>query len=363
VANEVWFLIVLFAAGQSFCMAIGRLLVLDTGGSRRFLLPGLLLALSFLLLHLGLVASGYITRVVHFYRTSFPFLFAIGPLFFLFLEETFHGRPASLKRTLFHLIPVFLVLILLIPFYTEEAEVKLRLYRELVFEQKIHPADLLLAVGMISIWIYLLGSLYRFGRFWNWENIRREKTLRLALLVLVMGMLSASFSAWTFIVRDIDGVRLGGLLLSLIVFILFFAGYRFPEFFQEYSFILEKNRYQKPLLEDVDTGGKLELLTSLLDEKRLYQKDNLSLAELASHLELTSHQTSQLINEGLEKNFTSLINEKRIEEACRLISADPLRTVLSVAFQVGFNSKSVFNAAFLRFKGESPSVYRKRLNS
>ena len=69
---------------------------------------------------------------------------------------------------------------------------------------------------------------------------------------------------------------------------------------------------------------------------------------------------SQIINERLNKNFFELVNAHRIKEAKKRLldpDAEPL-TILAIAFEVGFNSKSAFNAAFKKYTRMTPTQFR-----
>ena len=72
------------------------------------------------------------------------------------------------------------------------------------------------------------------------------------------------------------------------------------------------------------------------------------------------YQLSQVINTSLGQNFYNLINSYRVEEAKQQLSASDKQnqTILAIAYDVGFNSKSVFNKAFKKFTGTTPSKYR-----
>ncbi|MFA8436978.1 MAG: helix-turn-helix domain-containing protein, partial [Marinifilaceae bacterium] len=71
-----------------------------------------------------------------------------------------------------------------------------------------------------------------------------------------------------------------------------------------------------------------------------------------------------IINQGHGLNFNDYINQFRVEEFKRLLQ-DPQfskETLLAVAFEAGFNSKTTFNTAFKKFTGMTPSEYRRSLN-
>lgn len=99
-------------------------------------------------------------------------------------------------------------------------------------------------------------------------------------------------------------------------------------------------------------------LIELLETEGLFADEDLSQERLAALLDLSRHQMSELFRVAYRANYHETVNRLRIEAACRLLRAEPERTVLSVAMAVGYSSKSVFNSAFRRFTGHSPSEYR-----
>lgn len=98
-----------------------------------------------------------------------------------------------------------------------------------------------------------------------------------------------------------------------------------------------------------------------MTENKPYLNEDLSLRELAESLELTPHQLSRILNERLQTNFNNYINRRRVLEACDILEREPERSVLSIAYEVGFNSKSSFYEAFTRFKNTSPGTYRREV--
>jgi AraC-like DNA-binding protein len=103
-------------------------------------------------------------------------------------------------------------------------------------------------------------------------------------------------------------------------------------------------------------------LLRVLDEEKLYLNPNLSLRDLAQRLRIHPNHLSRVINERFGLSFNDFINRYRIDEAKRRL-ADPAEretSVLDIALGSGFFSKSVFNTAFKKFAGTTPSEYRKR---
>ncbi|OIV43382.1 helix-turn-helix domain-containing protein [Flavobacterium johnsoniae] len=101
-----------------------------------------------------------------------------------------------------------------------------------------------------------------------------------------------------------------------------------------------------------------EKLENIMSEKSLFKNPNLNLQDLSREINISSHQLSQFLNNNLGKNFTSFVNEFRINEACKIITSNDKLTLESVGYDVGFNSKSTFFAAFKKHTGTTPLNYQ-----
>jgi AraC-like DNA-binding protein len=100
-------------------------------------------------------------------------------------------------------------------------------------------------------------------------------------------------------------------------------------------------------------------------KEQVYLEPRLTLAELASRLGIPSNYLSQAINQQAGCNFHDYVNRYRIE-AAKADLADPAqaeRSVLAIAMDAGFHSKSAFYATFKEFVGMTPSEYRRRAGS
>ena len=107
--------------------------------------------------------------------------------------------------------------------------------------------------------------------------------------------------------------------------------------------------------------AQLARLVRALAEEQLFKDPDLTLGGLARHLGLTSNAVSQLVNAGLGQSFTDWVNGYRLAEVERRLRTDDARrfTVLALAFDAGFNSKTTFNRVFKEKTGLTPSAYQK----
>ncbi|MBF4517406.1 AraC family transcriptional regulator [Flavobacterium sp. ANB] len=123
-------------------------------------------------------------------------------------------------------------------------------------------------------------------------------------------------------------------------------------------FLLNAQKNSGKKIEENEAVILFGKLKSIMNEKGLYKNPNLSLQDLAQEINISSHQLSQFLNNNLGKNFTSFVNEFRINEACRIITSNDKLTLESIGYDVGFNSKSTFFVAFKKHTGTTPLNYQ-----
>lgn len=94
-------------------------------------------------------------------------------------------------------------------------------------------------------------------------------------------------------------------------------------------------------------------------EERLYTNPALTLADLSRHLGTTPAVVSRTINAGFGMNFNDFINSHRVAEVKRRLEGNEAVTVtiMSIAYDAGFNSKATFNRAFKKFTGGNPTDF------
>jgi len=109
------------------------------------------------------------------------------------------------------------------------------------------------------------------------------------------------------------------------------------------------------------SAEKMQLIASKLEhamkEDKLFLQDNLSLNKLSESISESENHISETLSQFLHTKFFQFVNGFRVEEAKQVLqNSDKLIT--TIAFDVGFNSKSTFNTAFKKIVGYSPSAYR-----
>lgn len=128
---------------------------------------------------------------------------------------------------------------------------------------------------------------------------------------------------------------------------------------------ISERKYKKSLLDEALTPEYRSELEILMQEQRPYLDPQLSLRGLAELVDLSPNQLSQLLNEGFDKNFSEFVNGYRLEEFKTKVADDSLQhlTLLALAYDSGFNSKTVFNTFFKKATGMTPKAYLKLVRS
>lgn len=104
-----------------------------------------------------------------------------------------------------------------------------------------------------------------------------------------------------------------------------------------------------------------EKLSAYVETERPYLDPELNLRQLAENVGMPANQLSQLLNEGFDQNYSTFINSFRVN-AFKEKLKDPSNhhlTLLGLAYDSGFNSKTVFNTYFKKITGQTPKAYWK----
>jgi AraC-like DNA-binding protein len=158
-----------------------------------------------------------------------------------------------------------------------------------------------------------------------------------------------------------------GILTVLNIFFIantmVFQGLKFPNLFhQEPS---AKLKYEKHPLTDEEKSEYVEKLIAYMKNEKPYLNPTFSLSDLADNIALPSYTLSQVLNLVMNQNFYDFVNKYRIEESKKLLMIEPGNgtTILELLYRCGFNSKSVFNAAFKKYTHMTPREFQKNMHS
>ena len=125
------------------------------------------------------------------------------------------------------------------------------------------------------------------------------------------------------------------------------------------TFDFSKRKYKKSLFNEEQLEQYRRQLEQLMSQEKPYLDPDLTLRGLAQTMEIPPNHLSQLLNEGLDKNFAEYINFYRLETFKSKVT-DPTQqrfTLIALAYDSGFNSKTVFNTFFKKKMGKTPKAY------
>ncbi len=125
--------------------------------------------------------------------------------------------------------------------------------------------------------------------------------------------------------------------------------------------VIEKveRKYKKSLFNKEELKQYKDRLIALMEQEELFLEAELSMRLLSEHMNLPPNHMSQLLNEGFDQNFADYVNSYRLENfKSKLQQTDSHQlTLLALAYDSGFNSKTVFNTFFKKKMGMTPKAY------
>lgn len=309
------------------------------------------------------------------FKIKEPFVLLIGPLLYFYIRELISSK-RFVFSDIFHLLPFFIFALIILPLEQINA-----------FKDNLVISN----VVAFSVGIWIL-TIIQYTFYW-FINIRLIN-INAASIKMEFSNLEGRTLTWMKNFLHIFGVCLLILTitipiaihsnnyklvdtivcLSLVatIFVLTYEGLFQEEIFSNISTIehielnksvaVEKNKSEQL---NQDNSESMQKLLVFMDEKKPYLEEGLTLTGLAQELNMTRNQLSSLINNQTGENFYKFINKYRIEEVKKLFS-DPNKkdyTILAMAYEAGFPSKSSFHNIFKNFTGLTPTEYRNRLQS
>jgi putative ABC transport system permease protein len=307
---------------------------------------------------------GLSTYITNWSRLPLQFSLALGPLIYFYVLKITRPEYKFRWKDLPHFSPMVLQQGVLVLQIEESIRTGAATYDTLTFQQ-LNPVLQLLA--FISVVIYLYLSLRLIGRFYRRLKFNGGDRYRYELRWLhrplagfgLLWLLWIPFTAVSYFYHlgEQAYYPLYLLLVSMLIWMAAMAHLR-----PEISIAAEAVSIFKPLL-PADLRQKGTWLKKVVKENRHYQDPELSLSSLAEKLELTTHELSRIINTVLKKSFNDFINEYRVADVVQKMQ-DPAYdhiTLLGIAYESGFNSKTTFNRTFKQMTGKGPAEYKNHL--
>ena len=311
------------------------------------------------------------------YGTRYGAWLLLGPLLWLYLKSYFDSGFRPGRWNLTHFLP-FVIITVLIPLFSDKLltwrsvdygmltvfdnwnrdpiSIPQYIYGSIFIVQFLHVAAYVW-FGFLFLNAVESGLKNEYSNF-NPVNIKWHKVF----LLLTIGIIAftSSYIIFQFLteqyVRNADYFYV--IPMAGAIYILLYHAIKFPNLIFKYNLSDGVEKYQKSSLAANVSQVYLQQLQDLIEKEKLYLNRELRLKDLADELGISTHHLSQAINENLNKNFFELINEYRVEAAKNKITNEAEKSILQVAFEVGFNNKVSFNNAFKKYVGMTPTRYR-----
>jgi AraC-like DNA-binding protein len=304
---------------------------------------------------------------LHLYFILVPFAFFYGPSLFLYTKSVAYKNFALKKWDAFHLIPFVLCNGYFIYIYhLRSAATKAIILADTVGQARIEE---LIIIGSIHLQIlcYLIASILTLLSYRSELKKIYSDTKRMDLSWLNFVLFGYAL-IWIVDISIfiLDRISTPAFLLSSLSLIMTFIyaniivykGLKQPEIFNG---IEKKLKYTRSKLIQSEKTAYLKQLESYMEQEKPYLIPSLTLNDLAEKVSIPPRYLSQIVNESLGKNFFDFVNSYRIEEAKQMLqdSSNSGFNILELLFEVGFNTKSVFNRVFKNHTGMTPTEYKK----
>ena len=339
------------------------------------------------LIYLGLFIGSYslysheLFTQFHILSSSFISLFMLqGSFLYLYVSRLVSKRKGLNKKLLLHLLPfvAFNIYHLVASFFPDIAN---KISLQNVHTNVHHPLlfQLFLILTLLSGPFYISLTLNLLKRpdihvFNNFSSIDIVNLAWLRKLVIIFGIIWTVLIIITVIHHVFNLFSMvfctDSLFLTLSVFVILIGYFGlkqniiFENELEEHTvFSEEKVKYAGSTLKEKEADKYSEQLMEYMRLKKPYLNPELTLAQLASEIDVSTHHLSQIINEKFKLNFFEYINQFRVEEVKTRINDPKFEnySLLGIAFDSGFNSKSSFNRIFKKSTNQTPSQYKSSL--
>lgn len=324
----------------------------------------------------------YLTQLIYRYPAflgiNFPLPFLHGPLLYLYTLALTRPEQFRSKKWMLHGAMPFFIIALYSPFWMLSGAQKIEVFKRegAGYEFTLLVSNALLTISGVFYVVttnYLLQKHRK--RILNQFSYQEKINLNwLRFLFYAMGLI------WFFIIF----LKNDPLIFSASSIFVVFIGYYGikqvgiftntsptpPELTPPFQLATEepqaldvhKKKYAKSGLNEDRAQDLHQRLEELMHDKKLFTDPELTLTDLANRLAIHPNYLSQVINEVAGVNFYDYINHHRVEEFKRqiVLPHNQRFTLLAIAYDCGFNSKSAFNRYFKKMTGFSPSDYVKQ---
>lgn len=356
--------LILFGTVQGVILAIALNNIKNRNRSANRILAVFILLISVVLLSRLVYVEGIsiVRQYPRLYLIPDIPMFLYGPLFYFYIRSLLHQDKFKLNKSWPHFIPAFVHIVIMSVYIFESREEYLR---RLVQNDLIElPWSPFLAIFQSAVYILYSYIIYKQYLKRISENVSYTHSLKYLHTIFIL--IAMCWFAW--LISSLGSTIRTSLDLEFIDYNIAWVELSFTTFFLAYFAIVQqdifrlpiiKTKYEKSGLSSTQLDELQEKLTKYMVSQKPYLNPKLTLGDLAKMIGTTQKDLSRLVNERFGINFFDLINKYRIDEFKELSKKENYKnmTVLAVAFDAGFNSKTTFNTVFKRHTHLTPSEF------
>lgn len=293
------------------------------------------------------------------FALSVPCFYFSVPLIYFYFKRLLNPSAGFTKKDGLHFILPLVSVLLLLPYFRTTVD----LYQAMGFlrHSDYTPFEIIIssimysAMAVFLIYCIVLIKDTRLLLKKSSDGGKKQITLVYYFILFLTGLCVFWFLDRTL---SLGLSRLSYFFVTTVMIMIYLVSYRYPQFLLSVRIEAEQIQYSNSQIEKIDIEEIIGKITCMMEEEKKFTSETLSLKSLARDLGITPHQLSELLNARLNKTFSSLVNEYRINEARNILVREPDRKIISIAYDVGFNSPSAFYNAFKKVSGMPPSRYR-----
>lgn len=334
------------------------------------LLAAFAATIAFCIASVCLSLTPYIQMFPYLRKIHQPFYFLAAPLLYLYVRALLSRKPVFEKKELLHFIPFGLCVIYMMPYFLQSAADKASASPAYNSVQWFTIRSALFILQFLIYLVLIALMLVNYSRKAKGRDTATEKTIIFQIRFLLIAFLTLwAIGVIHYIANLLSPAYYSApesdliipLCVTVFVYALAYLGLKKPEVLTATSDIAPAKKYEKSSLTPERSDRYMQKLLNFMETEKPYTDGELTLQKLAEKLAIPAQQLSRVINERLNQSFVDFINTYRVEEAKRMLN-DPSKkhySVLAIAEEVGFNSKSSFNFVFKKHAHMTPSEFRK----
>lgn len=316
-----------------------------------------------------IILNSFLMNSDTFYLASsvfkfFPLAYLLsGPLLFFYIQALIFEDFKITFRHLIHFSPFVLNVFLYMPFYLDPIESKLGTWDPDYYSVYL---TILLILRLLHLIIYFCLCLTLLSKYKQRVNNiiaspEHEKVSWIRILLYVYGIfLGFLVILAVFRLFEISLFQTFARYMSigdtLLIIFVSYNGLISPDIFKINT---KKPKLPKSTLGKEETQLCLRKIKNCMETEKPFLNSLFGIQDLSKLISIPYWNISRVINEQLNQNFFEFINRYRVEEAKqKILDVKESRSMLAIAYDVGFNSKSVFNSAFKKITGLTPSQFK-----